>query len=170
VATGTAKGTGRRSTCSIRACRIRYIITVEALKEGWDCSFAYVLCSLQESRSAKDVEQLLGRVLRMPYARARATPELNRAYAHVIADEFFRSGQPVDRPLWFNNMGFEKYEAAGAVTPGSASLFPDEAATPKPGPLLPDCVLSVPYRPSVARARRVASGHRNPPYPAAARR
>jgi type III restriction enzyme len=24
----------------------RYIITVEALKEGWDCSFAYVLCSL----------------------------------------------------------------------------------------------------------------------------
>jgi type III restriction enzyme len=47
------------------ACPVRFVITVEALKEGWDCSFAYVLCSLQESRSAKDVEQLLGCVLRM---------------------------------------------------------------------------------------------------------
>jgi type III restriction enzyme len=50
-------------------CPIRYVITVEALKEGWDCPFAYVLCSLQNARSSKDVEQLLGRVLRMPYAR-----------------------------------------------------------------------------------------------------
>ena len=69
-------------------CPIRYVITVEALKEGWDCSFAYVLCSLQEVRSAKDVEQLLGRVLRMPYARNRVQPELNQAYAHVLAASF----------------------------------------------------------------------------------
>lgn len=108
-------------------CRIRYVITMEALKEGWDCSFAYVLCSLQESRSAKDVEQLLGRVLRMPYARARATPELNRAYAHVIAASFSEAAnQLTDRLV--HNMGFEKYEAAWAVTPGSDSLFSDEAA------------------------------------------
>jgi type III restriction enzyme len=51
-------------------CPIRYVITVKALKEGWDCPFAYVLCSLQDMKSGKDVEQLLGRVLRMPYARA----------------------------------------------------------------------------------------------------
>ena len=127
------------------ACRIRYVITVEALKEGWDCSFAYVLCSLQESRSAKDVEQLLGRVLRMPYARARATPELNRAYAHVVAASFSEAAnQLTDRLV--HNMGFESYEAAGAVTPGSASLFLDEAAT-ETRPLLPDCVLSVPCAP-----------------------
>lgn len=126
-------------------CRIRYVITVEALKEGWDCSFAYVLSSLQESRSAKDVEQLLGRVLRMPYARARATPELNRAYAHVIAASFAEAAnQLTDRLV--NNMGFEKYEAAWAVTPGSDSLFPDEAAAGV-RPLLPDCVLSVPCAP-----------------------
>jgi type III restriction enzyme len=24
---------------------VRYVITVQALREGWDCPFAYVLCS-----------------------------------------------------------------------------------------------------------------------------
>jgi type III restriction enzyme len=52
-------------------CPVRYVVTVEALKEGRDCPFAYVLCSLQNAHSAKDVEQLLGRILRMPYARVR---------------------------------------------------------------------------------------------------
>jgi type III restriction enzyme len=27
-------------------CKICYVITVQALKEGWDCSFAYILCSV----------------------------------------------------------------------------------------------------------------------------
>ena len=49
-------------------CPIEYIITIEALKEGWDCSFAYIFCSVSRIRNAVDVEQLLGRVLRMPYA------------------------------------------------------------------------------------------------------
>lgn len=64
-------------------CPIEYVITVEALKEGWDCSFAYVFCSVQNIGSATDAEQLLGRVLRMPYARRRKADALNRAYAHV---------------------------------------------------------------------------------------
>jgi type III restriction enzyme len=67
-------------------CKIDFVVTVEALKEGWDCSFAYVFCSVATVHSKKDVEQILGRVLRMPYATRRAEPEfkeLNRAYAHV---------------------------------------------------------------------------------------
>ena len=32
-------------------CQIRYVITVQALREGWDCPFAYVLCSVAEMRS-----------------------------------------------------------------------------------------------------------------------
>jgi type III restriction enzyme len=70
------------------ACLIEYIITVEALKEGWDCSFAYVFCSAANIHSSKDVEQILGRVLRMPYARNRRQDELNRAYAHVSSPAF----------------------------------------------------------------------------------
>ena len=53
------------------------------MKEGWDCSFAYVFCSVATVNSQKDVEQLLGRVLRMPYAKRRTQADLNRAYAHV---------------------------------------------------------------------------------------
>ena len=64
---------------------IRYVITIKALKEGWDCSFAYVLCSLQHIHSAKDVEQLLGRIMRMPYAKKRTVQDLNRAYADVVS-------------------------------------------------------------------------------------
>jgi type III restriction enzyme len=98
-----------------RQCPTRYVITVEALKEGWDCSFAYVLCSLQEIRSAKDIEQLLGRVLRMPYARSRQHPELNRAYAHVIAASAAEAAQALtDRMV--QNMGFEAHEVAAALT------------------------------------------------------
>ena len=64
-----------------RECPIRHIITVQALKEGWDCPFASVFCSLSNTHSARDAEQLLGRVLRMPYAKRRKSPELNQAYA-----------------------------------------------------------------------------------------
>ena len=71
------------------ACIIEHVITVDALREGWDCSFAYVFCSLASIRSGGAVEQLLGRVLRMPFATRRSSEELNRAYAHVSEKNFF---------------------------------------------------------------------------------
>lgn len=52
-------------------CPIRYIITVQALREGWDCSFAYILCTVAEQVGATAVEQILGRVLRQPNAQAK---------------------------------------------------------------------------------------------------
>jgi len=88
---------------------IKYIITVQALKEGWDCSFAYVLCSVAGSHSVTAVEQLLGRVLRMPYASARTVPELNRAYAHVSAKGWPQALIKMRDQLV--NMGFERYQA-----------------------------------------------------------
>ena len=82
VATGNQRGLDGVNLFD-RACGIDFVITVEALKEGWDCSFAYVFCTVQNIRSAKDMEQLLGRVLRLPYATRRKAEVLNRAYAHV---------------------------------------------------------------------------------------
>ncbi|MGA2286806.1 MAG: DEAD/DEAH box helicase family protein, partial [Dehalococcoidia bacterium] len=64
-----------------RECQIRFIITVAALKEGWDCSFAYVLCSVAEIGTARAVEQILGRILRLPRATRKQHAELNCAYA-----------------------------------------------------------------------------------------
>ena len=71
-----------------RDCPIKYIITQQALAEGWDCSFAYVLASVAELRSETRIEQLLGRILRQPQAQKRASPELNRAYAYVASRDF----------------------------------------------------------------------------------
>lgn len=40
--------------------RVRAIITKQALQEGWDCPFAYVLCSLAASANLKAMTQLVG--------------------------------------------------------------------------------------------------------------
>lgn len=92
---------------------VTIIITKDALREGWDCSFAYVLCSLTMQRSGTAIEQLLGRVLRMPYARARKNPELNRAYSHVVSPFFGSVAQELTDDL--EAMGFNPVEAAQAL-------------------------------------------------------
>ena len=87
---------------------------MQALKEGWDCSFAYVFCSTANISASRDVEQLLGRVLRMPYARRRHAPDLNKAYAHVASASFGQAARELEDSL-INRMGFEETEAAGAI-------------------------------------------------------
>ena len=66
-------------------CAVRFIITVQKLREGWDCPFAYVLCSLRETRSATAIEQIVGRILRLPHAQAKQHPDL-----HGTRLRFFR--------------------------------------------------------------------------------
>lgn len=135
-------------------CPVKYVITVEALKEGWDCPFAYVLCGLQSAHSAKDVEQLLGRVLRMPYARARQQLELNRAYAHIVSESFIRvADELADRLV--KNMGFNAYEAAAAFVPAQAELAGTSgdaaggAAGSAAKPKVPEAIVSLPAMPAV---------------------
>jgi type III restriction enzyme len=67
------------------ACPIRYIITVQKLREGWDCPFAYVLCSLSEMRSPTALEQIVGRIMRLPHAVSKTKPELNKGYAFSLS-------------------------------------------------------------------------------------
>jgi len=62
-------------------CPIRYIITVNALKEGWDCPFAYVLATIANRTSTVDVEQILGRILRLPHTKKNQSNVLNISYA-----------------------------------------------------------------------------------------
>ena len=91
-------------------CKIEVILTVQALKEGWDCSFAYVFCSVANIHSSKDAEQLLGRVLRMPFAKKRKLAELNRAYAHLASPSFAEVANDLMDNLV--SMGFEQEEAS----------------------------------------------------------
>ena len=118
VATGKERGLDDIPLAA-RDCPVRYVITVQALREGWDCPFAYVLCSLQKLSSATAVEQLLGRVLRMPYAARRGREALNRAYAHVCAAEFSQAAHALADRL-IEHMGFEALDVASMIAPPSS--------------------------------------------------
>lgn len=62
--------------------RVRVIITKSALQEGWDCPFAYVLCSLAASSNLSAMTQLVGRILRQPGALKTKIDALDEC--HVI--------------------------------------------------------------------------------------
>ena len=87
-----------------KACPVRYIITVNALKEGWDCPFAYILASLADKNSAVDVEQILGRVLRLPNVNKNATAFLNFSYVITASAKFMDTLQNIVKGL--NKAGF----------------------------------------------------------------
>lgn len=61
-------------------CRVRVIITKAALQEGWDCPFAYVLCSLAASGNEGAMTQLVGRILRQPHATRTGIADLDECY------------------------------------------------------------------------------------------
>lgn len=87
-----------------RDCEVRFIITINALKEGWDCPFAYILASLADKNSAVDVEQILGRVLRQPYVMKHNFPLLNLSYVLTASAKFMDTLQNIVKGL--NRAGF----------------------------------------------------------------
>jgi len=98
-------------------CQVRYIITINALKEGWDCPFAYILASLADKSSAVDVEQILGRVLRQPYVMKHKFPLLNVCYVLTASSKFRDTLQNIVKGL--NKAGFSEkdYKLADSFIP-----------------------------------------------------
>lgn len=121
-------------------CPVRFIITVQALREGWDCPFAYILCTVSEISTPRAVEQVLGRIIRMPQARRKEREELNCAYAFAASPRFTEAAQALKDALVEN--GFERLETEDLVTaqasqpklPLTAGLFPEvsQKVTQKP--------------------------------------
>lgn len=91
-----------------RTCQIRYIITVNALKEGWDCPFAFILATLANKTSQVDVEQILGRILRLPYARRHTGELLNMSYVLTCSADFRETLKNIVKGL--NRAGFSAKE------------------------------------------------------------
>lgn len=114
-------------------CEVRYIITVNALKEGWDCPYAYILASLADKNSAVDVEQILGRVLRLPYTRKNPNPMLNMSYVLTASNKFLDTVQNVVEGL--NRAGFSSKDYRIADTQVVNDL-PSAPAAPSPVDLL----------------------------------
>ncbi|GAB1482061.1 DEAD/DEAH box helicase family protein [Treponema sp.] len=93
-------------TLEDRSCPIRYIITINALKEGWDCPFAYILATLANRSSPVDVEQILGRILRQPYVRQHKKALLNMSYVLTSSAAFLDALDRIVAGL--NRAGFSK--------------------------------------------------------------
>ena len=117
-----------------RDCPVRFIITVNALKEGWDCPFAYILASLANKTSRIDVEQILGRILRQPYTKQHQTRLLNLSYVLTSSSYFLETVDNIVDGL--NKAGFgkrdyrvasEKQMAAAIARPKEPSLFDEQA-------------------------------------------
>ena len=112
---------------------IRYIITKDALKEGWDCPFAYMLVILDNIKSLTSLTQLLGRILRQPYTEFTGNESLDSCYVTCMYDDIkklvewiqkqldnegltevpirhINSGQEADRPINKRRSKFEKLE------------------------------------------------------------
>ena len=107
-----------------RDCPVRYIITVNALKEGWDCPLAYILASLANKTSRVDVEQILGRVLRLPYTTKHKEELLDLSYVFTSSNDFRSTVENVIEGL--NRAGFSKKDYRVAEVPAEPASVPTE--------------------------------------------
>ncbi len=86
-------------------CNIRYIITKEALREGWDCSYAYILGIIPNVNSDTGITQLVGRILRQPYAKKTGIQSLDESYVYYSKGDTRHMLEKVD--TGFKNEGLE---------------------------------------------------------------
>ncbi|MDD5862378.1 MAG: DEAD/DEAH box helicase family protein [Prevotella sp.] len=89
-----------------RDCPVRYIITVNALNEGWDCPFAYVLATIANRSSQVEVEQIVGRILRQPYTRHNHSIILNESFVLTCSNDFSATVTKVVKTL--NDSGYSR--------------------------------------------------------------
>ena len=126
---------------------IRYVITIQALREGWDCPFAYVLCSVAESRSATAIEQILGRVMRLPKAAWKNHDELNMAYAFATSANFSEVAKTLTDALV--QSGFERQEAKDLII----SARPEQPGLPfgQDKPFMGMVTVTMPEKPEIEK-------------------
>ena len=112
------------------SCEIRYIITVNALKEGWDCPFAYILASIANKKSKIDVEQILGRILRQPYAKQVPFRLLNNAFVFASSSDTIATLDEIVKGLL--NAGFTERDYRVATEDDAKTITRPVPAMQKP--------------------------------------
>ena len=111
----------------MRDCPVRYIITKQALQEGWDCSFAYVLTILTNPGSRSALTQLVGRILRQPYARKTLNPWLDESYVFCFQRKGSELLQEVRKGFGLEGLGDLQGRVVvdtGETQAGTAIPFP----------------------------------------------
>ena len=84
---------------------VRYILTKDALREGWDCPFAYVLTLLDSTSAARALTQMTGRVLRQPDAELTGRARLDESYIYCFDRDVGEAIKNVKNGLEEEGMG-----------------------------------------------------------------
>ena len=93
------------------ACEVRAIVTKQALQEGWDCPFAYVLCALAAGRNPAAMTQLVGRILRLPHVAKTGREALDACYVLCFDADTAQVVRGIKNSLELEGMG----DLAGSV-------------------------------------------------------
>ena len=86
-------------------CPVQFIITKDALREGWDCPFASILTVLTQVNSENALTQYIGRVLRQPYASTTPIQALNEAYVYCSRKNVGDTVNAIKKGLEAEGMG-----------------------------------------------------------------
>ncbi len=143
IATGAKNELDDIENILVEECKVRYVITMQALREGWDCPFAYVLCSVAEVHSPTAVEQILGRVMRLPKASWKNHAELNKAYAFSASSHFNEVANSLADALV--QSGFEKQEAKDLII--QAPVYQASLSLDDKKPFLGTVIVDIPEIP-----------------------
>ncbi|MBV2209639.1 MAG: DEAD/DEAH box helicase family protein [Thermomonas sp.] len=137
--------TGVDELVDVDAATLRFVITSDKLREGWDWPAAYVLMSFRGSSTQMALEQVLGRVLRMPQVTRKQHEALNRAYAFAVSSNIAEVAATLRDGLV--QAGFERQDIndlVRTITPennGAADLFRQNASVSLPLPMQGDAVV-----------------------------
>lgn len=125
-------------------CEVRYIITINALKEGWDCPFAYILATVANRTSEVDVEQILGRVLRQPYTKQSKNNLLNMSYVITSSSQFSKTAENIVSALRLSGFSDRdcRCENADDTVPEFNGLYEPVSETEQPLNLFDDMMKS----------------------------
>ncbi|UNY88565.1 MULTISPECIES: DEAD/DEAH box helicase [unclassified Pseudomonas] len=97
---------------------VRFIITKDALREGWDCPFAYVLAVLSRTTATTALTQMIGRVLRQPHARTTGAEALDECYVFTFDQDVTDAINGVRKGLEDEGMA-DLASSVKAVDPGN---------------------------------------------------
>jgi type III restriction enzyme len=97
--------------------QVRIIITKDALREGWDCPFAYVLALLSKTQARNALTQMIGRVLRQPLAKRTGLDDLDSAWVYCADLSVKDAVESIRKGLEQEGMGDLKASIKGAGTP-----------------------------------------------------
>ena len=100
-------------------CEVRAIITKQALQEGWDCPFAYVLCALAAGRNPAAMTQLVGRILRLPQVTKTGREALDACYVLCHDARTAEVVRAIKESLETEGMGDLAVSVTGGADPGA---------------------------------------------------